>query len=123
MKINIERLLPDTIIHRVGLDFGPFGSFAVVQSVEFNGESYAVSGYLLDEDGEVSRHAVEFIVDPGEAIDFGGRGEPVLRADVTLEEWEAKIDADNAVIASLIAEQSRRAEFFGAVARALGEVA
>lgn len=126
--INIERLAPDTIIHRVGLDFGPFGSFAVVQSSEFNGESYAVSALFLDEDGEVSSHAVEFIVDAGETVEFGGRGEPVLRAeaDVTADEWDAKLhsrpitieDATDAFCALLVRRNG--AHFYDAAVRALG---
>jgi len=120
--IPIERLAPDTVIHHTGLDFGPFGSFAVVETVEFNGESYAISGRFLDEHGNVSRHTVEFIADAGDAITYGGRGEPKLRpeADVSVDEWQAKIEANSAAITELIAEQNRRAVFFGAVARALG---
>lgn len=121
--VNIERLKAPTIIHRIGGDFGPFGGFAEVQDIQFDGEFYIVTARLIGGDeGYVTDTEVQFNVWAGESVDFGGLGEPVLRNkdDVTLEEWQAKIAADNAVIDALIAEQNRRAQFFGAVARALG---
>lgn len=138
IQIPAERLCPDTIIHHIGLDFGPFGSFAVVETIEFNGESYAISALFLDEDGEVSRHAVEFIADAGDAIAYGGLGEPKLRpeTDVSFDEWAAKAEASGARLdstlasmpaletvtdafcAMLVHRNERRAQFFAVVRQA-----
>ena len=123
VSIPIELLKAATIVHRVGGDFGPHGGFAEVQDIAFNGEGYLITArFLVGWNDAVSDDEFEFVVDAGGSVDFGGLGEPKLRnkADVSLEEWQAKIAADNATIAALIAEQNRRAQFFGAVARALG---
>src|SRR5690554_962063 len=116
-SIAIELLKAPTIVHHPEFDFGE------VQDVAFLGETYSVTVRTLDPElGFVTDDEFEFVVDAGGSVDFGGLGEPKLRnkADVSLEEWQAKIAADNATIAALIAEQNRRAQFFGAVARALG---
>lgn len=97
--IQIELLKAPTIIHRTGGDFGPFGAFAEVQDVQFDGESYSVTARFIEgDDDHVGETEVEFIVGAGECITFGGRGEPKLRADadVTAEEWAAKVEAIDA---------------------------
>lgn len=96
--IQIERLKAPTIIHRVGGDFGPFGAFAEVQDVEFDGHSYIVTARLVEDDEAtdwVGDTEVVFVVDAGGSVQFGGRDEPKLRgeSDVSFEEWQAKAEA------------------------------
>ncbi|MGV8950114.1 MAG: hypothetical protein ACOH2M_03350 [Cypionkella sp.] len=92
--IPIELLKAPTRIHRADdFDFGPFGSFAEVQDVEFDGYGYTVTARMIDPDyGYATDHEVQFVVDAGQSVDFGGVGEPKLRTegDVSDEEWEAK---------------------------------
>lgn len=114
-QIAIERLKICTIIHRAdAFDFGPFGSFAEVQDIEFDGYGYTVTARLIvGDEGAVSDTDVEFIVDAGHSVAFGGLGEPSLRAedDVTDEEWEAKgeaISADIDRIQGMINEHRRQ---------------
>lgn len=101
-SISIERLKHSTRIHRSDdFDFGPFGAFAEVQDVEFDGYVYTVTALMIDPDyGYATDHEVQFVVDAGQTVDFGGIGEPALRAeaDVSDEEWEAKGEAIGAAI-------------------------
>lgn len=124
-SIPIELLKAPTIVHHTGGDFGPHGGFAEVQDIEFNGEGYIVTALLIEDDESydwVGETEVQFVVDAGDTVDFGGRGEPVLRAeaDVSVMEWQAKFDGTMRAIDALVAKQKRRAEFFRAAVRALG---
>lgn len=103
--IPVERLLSGTIIHRADdFEFGPFGSFAEVQDIEFDGYGYTVTARLLTEAGHAGEDEVQFIVDASQSVEFGGLGEPRMRseADVPDEEVSAKLDADIAATNSLI---------------------
>lgn len=94
--IQIERLKAPCIVHAVGGDFGPFGAFAEVQDIQFDGEGYQITVLLIEgADDHVGDTELEFTVDAGGSVEFGGRGEPVLRAlgDVDGDEWQAKFDA------------------------------
>lgn len=121
-QIAIERLKPCTRIHRADdFDFGPFGSFAEVQSVEFDGYGYTVTAVIVEGTyGTVTDTEVQFIVDAGQSVAFGGLGEPSLRAedDVTDEEWEAKGEAISADIDRI---QGLLNEFHGHVCREIDE--
>lgn len=119
-KIAIELLKAPTIVHHPDFDFGE------VQDVAFLGETYSVTVRTLDPElGFVTDDEFEFVVDAGGSVDFGGRGEPKLRnkADVSLEEWQAKIAAKpvtldaatDAFCAMLVGRNERRERFFGAV--------
>lgn len=103
--INIERLKPSTVIHRSDdYDFGPFGSFAAVQDIEFDGFGYTVTARMIHSDhGYVTDREVQFILDAGDTVQFGGLGELVLRDedDVSAEEWQAKSDATDAACLKL----------------------
>lgn len=98
--IPIERLTSGVAIFRKGGDFGPFGGAAEVVSVEFDPDGfYVVDALFIESDGSVEwtgDEAVRFFVDPGEKVEFAGRGLPPfmrLKDDVTAEEWQAKGDA------------------------------
>jgi hypothetical protein len=131
--IPIERLRSPTIIHRIGGDFGPFGAFAEVQDIQFDGQYTITARFLWGDDDHVGETEVRFIVEAGETVDFGGRGEPKLRpeADVLVDEWQAKIEANDYRCLSLQGkinanlgylppvDEARRQQFYDAMERAL----
>jgi len=111
-SIQIERLKEATRVYHKGGDFGS-GDFAEVQSVEFDGHGYMVSALFIESNGATDwagETEVQFYVDAGESVMFGGRGEPALRdaADVSRDEWEAKIEANDAAIDALISEANAK---------------
>jgi hypothetical protein len=93
--IPIERLTTGTLIYRKGGDFGPFGGFAEVQTVDFDIDGfYTIEALTMDTDGVVDwigTDTISFTVDAGGEVEFGGRGEPRQRADSDIipEEWAA----------------------------------
>lgn len=102
-SIQIERLTTETQIYLNELSWSgmtaPFHGCAFVDAIEFDGYGYALT--LGDE-----RH----YVDAGEAVTFGGVGEPVLRplADVSVDELDAKFEADMAATSSMISEANAK---------------
>ena len=90
-SIAIERLTTGTIIHHKGGEFGSFGGFAEVVSIVDEGDdgfyvSTRIQGWP-EEAGEVS-----FYVMPGETVEFGGVGQPVLAEapDAFLSAYQAR---------------------------------
>lgn len=126
--IQIERLTTGTVIEVPG-----FGA-AEVYECEFDGSGYSVTYCTNDRYGwDCVDHAY---FDAGSKVEHAGIGEPRWmrpESDVTKDEWQAKADAIDADILQLQGkinaaqgyvaapfDEARRAQFFDAVAKALG---
>lgn len=97
--IKIELLTTETLVYLPTIEWAgmssPFNGCAVVDAIKFDGWGYALT--LGDE-----RHYVE----AGETVQFGGVGSPILRsqADVTVDEWDAKFEADMAACDTMVSQ-------------------
>ena len=125
--IPIELLTTETLIRVAGTR-----DAARVIAIRFDGYGYSIDlRYGPSDDG----YEECMYVDADGSVDFEGVGEPVLRteSDVTKDEWQAKADAIDADILQLQGkinaaqghvcqpvDEARRAQFFDAVAKALG---
>lgn len=102
--IPIERLTTGTLlyipaIHIRGL-ITKCDDFGTVEEIADDGEGYLLTlAFGID---CIEQHYVPY----GETVQFGGRGEPKLRAeaDVSFEEWRGKADAIGADIDRTIGE-------------------
>ncbi len=119
--IPVERLTAGTIIYAVGGDFGAFGGFAELVSIEDQGEGEAFL-LTLDHGGWIGEQTMA--VAKGSRVEFGGRGEPKLLplSEVSEEALQARIDADDADIAAMLAELSDRAAHMRTLANILNGV-
>lgn len=123
--IPIERLTEETLIRVAGTR-----DAARAVAIRFDGYGYGIDlRYGQSDEG----YGEYMYVDAGGSVEFEGVGEPVLRDDVSLEEWRAKADhifRDNdRLIGELMSlqgyvpqpiDQARLDQFCDAVAKALG---
>jgi len=99
MLIPIHLLTTETLVYLPTIEWAgmssTYGGCAIIDAIEFDGW-----GYVLRFGDERT------YVESGETVQYGGVGSPSLRsqADITVDEWDAKFEADMAACDAMVSQ-------------------